>query len=86
MAEYTNEQLLKLLEEQGADTKQFGRQLSGTESVGGKSITIPQPIEIMNMAGVLGVVVTWAEIVGFLLCVAKGCWTKPLPDAINDCK
>jgi hypothetical protein len=87
MADYTNEQLLEALKEQGADTSKFGTEIGRPEEMNtaGLETTVPQPLEIMSMAQTMGLVVSWMEVVPYILCVIGSIWDKPLKQALQDC-
>jgi hypothetical protein len=87
MAEYTNEQLLELLEKEGMDTSKFGQELNRPESMETRGLedTVPHPLHIMQTAHSLGYKIPWAGIAVFLMCVVKKVWKTPLKDAIKEC-
>jgi len=92
MAEqYDDATLRKLLADNGVDwDEQMGKVASqrpeafaGEVSFGPESP--PSPVAILGMATAAGYDIPWGKILQFLLCVAEGIWTKPLPVAVKDC-
>jgi hypothetical protein len=91
--QYDDATLRKLLTDNGVDWDQKAQEYQQnrpmrTESVGGQDVSpqsLPNPIEILNVATDLGFNVPWPKIFRYLMCVAEGIMTKPLPAAAQDC-
>jgi hypothetical protein len=92
MAEqYDDATLRKLLADNGVDwdekigkvAQQRPEAFAGEVTFGPESP--PSPAAILGMASALGFDIPWPKIVQFLVCVAEGIWTKPLPQALKDC-
>ncbi len=91
MTEYSDEELLSIIEEQGGDPAELQRQAD--EAVRAQAPTAregdlprgPGPAQIMGEASAQGITVPREKIGAFVSCVVGGLGSKQLPEAVGDC-
>jgi hypothetical protein len=91
VTEYSDEELLNIIEEQGGDPAELQRQAD--EAVRAQAPTVregdlprgPGPVQIMGEANAQGITVPREKIVDFLSCVVRGLGSRSLPEAVGDC-
>ena len=91
MTKYSDEELLNIIKEQGADAA--GLQRQADEAVRAKAPTVregdlprgPGPAQIMGEASAQGITVPREQIGAFVSCVVGGLRSRSLPEAVGDC-
>ena len=91
MTEYSDEELLNIIKEQGGDPAELQRQAD--EAVREQAPTVregdlprgPGPEQIMGEADAQGITVPREKIADFLSCVVGGLRSRSLPEAVGDC-
>ena len=91
MTEYSDQELLNIIEEQGGDPGEFQRQAD--EATRAQAPTFregdlpkgPGPARIMDEASSQGITVPREQIGTFLFCVARSIASKSLSEAVRDC-
>jgi hypothetical protein len=91
VTEYSDEELLNIIEEQGGDAAELQRQAD--EAVRAQAPTAregdlprgPGPAQIMGEASAQGITVPREKIGAFVSCVVGGLRGKQLPEAVGDC-
>jgi hypothetical protein len=89
--EYSDEELLNIIKEQGGDPPELQRQAD--EAVRAQAPTAregdlprgPGPAQIMGKASAQGITVPREQIGAFVSCVVGGLRTRSLRDAVGDC-
>ena len=91
MTEYSDEELLNIIEEQGGDAAELQRQAD--EAARGQAPTVregdlprgPGPVQIMGEASAQGITVPREKIADFLSCVVGRLRSRSLSEAVGDC-
>jgi hypothetical protein len=91
VTEYSDEELLNIIKEQGGDPPELQRQAD--EAVRAHAHTAregdlprgPGPAQIMGEANAQGITVPREQIGAFVSCVVQGLGSRSLPEAVGDC-
>ena len=91
MTKYSDEELLNIIKEQGADAA--GLQRQADEAVRAKAPTVregdlprgPGPAQILSEASAQGITVPREKIGAFITCVVDRLGSRELPEAVGDC-
>jgi hypothetical protein len=91
VTEYSDEELLNIIKEQGGDPPELQRQAD--EAVRAQAPTAregdlprgPGPAQIMGEANAQGITVPREQIGAFVSCVVGGLRSRSLPEAVGDC-
>jgi hypothetical protein len=91
VTEYSDEELLNIIKEQGEDPPELQRQAD--EAVRAQVPTAmegdlprgPGPAQIMGEASAQGITVPREQIGAFVSCVVGGLRSRSLPEAVGDC-
>ena len=91
MTEYSDEELLDIIKEQGGDPAELQRQAD--EATRAQAPTFregdlprgPGPAQIMGEASAQGITVPREQIGSFVSCVVREMRSKSLPEAVGDC-
>lgn len=82
---YSASEISRALSEQGVDVEIYRQKFENRPENALGERNFPSPVQIMNVATELGLSIPWEKIGAFVVCVIKGIWTKPLPQAAIDC-
>jgi hypothetical protein len=91
VTEYSDEELLNIINEQGGDVAELQRQAD--EAVRAKAPTVregdlprgPGPAQIMGEAMAQGITIPREKIGAFVSCVVDRLGSRELPEAVGDC-
>jgi hypothetical protein len=91
VTEYSDEELLSIIEEQGGDPAELQRQAD--DAARDQAPTVregdlprgPGPVQIMSEASAQGITVPREQIGAFVSCVVRGLGRRSLSEAVGDC-